>query len=129
LRFATDADESPPALLDADALAYEEAVQGGGVCYAGLKHVAYELIVHIHLQLLLYWCGFPHPDTRRNLATCIWESRALAAATMSRPQHINAMRLAAASYESYEIKRWTLRKTAGSTRLEILPYDGSAAGL
>jgi hypothetical protein len=44
LRFAADADESPPALIDADELAYEDAVQGGGVCYIRLKLVAYELI-------------------------------------------------------------------------------------
>ncbi|KAI0254111.1 hypothetical protein BJV78DRAFT_1188676 [Lactifluus subvellereus] len=95
-------------LDEADRLAHEEAVQGGG--------------------LILYWCGIPHPDTRRNLATCIWQSRALALASISRPQHIRAMRLAAASYEFYELERWTLRKRAGSTRLEILPYDSGAAG-
>jgi hypothetical protein len=38
------------------------------------------------------------------------------------------MRLASASYESYAIERWTLRKTAGSTRLEILPYDAMPQG-
>ena len=33
------------------------------------------------------------------------------------------MRLAATSYEVYELERWTLRKTAGSRHLEVLPYD------
>jgi len=72
----------------------------------------------------MYWYGIPDPETGLNLATCVWQSRAHAIAANSRPNHIRAMRLAATSYEIYELERWTLRKTAGSRRLEVLPYDG-----
>ncbi|KAI9509408.1 hypothetical protein F5148DRAFT_759662 [Russula earlei] len=98
----------PSALYEADRAAHEEAVQNGG--------------------LLMYWYGIPDPETGLNLATCIWQSRAHAVAANSRPHHVQAMRLAAASYHSYELERWTLRKTAGSIRLEVLPYDRSTAG-
>ncbi|SRR5260221_12261883 len=74
-------------------------------------------------KLIMYWYGIPNPETGLNLATCVWQSRAHAIAATSRPSHIHAMRLAATSYEAYELERWTLRKTAGSRRLEVLPYD------
>ena len=74
-------------------------------------------------KLIMYWHGIPNPETGLNLATCVWQSRAHAIAANSRPYHIRAMRLAATSYEVYELERWTLRKTAGSRRLEVLPYD------
>lgn len=95
-------------LYEADRAAHEEAVQNGG--------------------LIMYWYGIPDPETGVNLATCVWQSRAYAIAANSRPDHIRAMRLAASSYETYEMQRWTLRKTAGSRRLEVLPYDQSTAG-
>ena len=70
----------------------------------------------------MYWYGTPDPGTGLNLATCVWESRASALAAISLPLHIRAMRQAAAAYEIYELERWTLRKTAGSRFLEVLPY-------
>jgi hypothetical protein len=75
-------------------------------------------------KLIMYWYGIPNPETGLNLATCVWQSRAHAIAAHSRPHHIRAMRLAVSSYDTYELERWTLRKTAGSRRLEVLPYDG-----
>jgi Ca2+-transporting ATPase len=68
----------------------------------------------------MYWYGIPDPETGVNLATCVWESRAHAIAANSRPNHIRAMRLAGSSYD---MQHWTLRKPAGSRRLEVLPYD------
>jgi hypothetical protein len=76
----------------------------------------------------MYWYGIPDPETGVNLATCVWQSRAYAIAACSRPDHIRAMRLAVSSYEKYDMQRWTLRKTAGSHRLEVLPYDQNTAG-
>lgn len=58
----------------------------------------------------MYWYGVPHPITRDNLATCIWQSRAHAVAANSRPYHAKAARLAATSYEMYTLERYTLRK-------------------
>ncbi|KAH9048351.1 hypothetical protein EDB84DRAFT_265875 [Lactarius hengduanensis] len=93
--------ESGP-LYEADRLAHEEAIKNGG--------------------LIMYWYGSPDPETGLNLATCVWQSRADAVAANSRPHHIRAMRQAALAYEMYELERWTLRKTAGSRYLEVLPY-------
>ncbi|KAI0374190.1 hypothetical protein BV20DRAFT_607218 [Pilatotrama ljubarskyi] len=95
-------------LYEADKKAHEEAVQNGG--------------------LILYWYGTPHPETGLNLATCIWQSRNHAAAANSRPHHIRAMRLAAASYERYELERHRLRKVKGETHLRVEPYDGGDVG-
>jgi len=95
-------------LYEADRAAHEEAVQNGG--------------------LIMYWYGIPDQETGLNLATCVWQSRAHAIAANSRPNHIRAMRLAANSYETYELERWTLRKTVGSCRLEVLPYNAGTAG-
>ncbi|EJF65267.1 hypothetical protein DICSQDRAFT_177888 [Dichomitus squalens LYAD-421 SS1] len=95
-------------LYDADRKAHEEAVQNGG--------------------LILYWYGTPHPTTSLNLATCIWQSRAHAAAANSRPHHIRAMRLAAASYERYELERYRLKKVKGEPRVHVEPYDGGDVG-
>ncbi|KAI9068266.1 hypothetical protein FKP32DRAFT_1672352 [Trametes sanguinea] len=95
-------------LYEADKKAHEEAVQNGG--------------------LILYWYGTPHHTTGLNLATCIWQSRAHAAAANSRPHHVRAMRLAAASYERYELERHRLRKVKGETRLRVEPYDGGDVG-
>jgi hypothetical protein len=76
----------------------------------------------------MYWYGVPDPETGLNLATCVWQSRTHALAAYSQPYHVQAMRVAAASYESYHLERWTLRKTVGSRRLEVLPYktEGTA---
>lgn len=71
----------------------------------------------------MYWYGTPHPETGLNLATCVWQSRAHAAAANSRPHHVRAMRLAAASYERYELERYRLCKLRGEHRLQVLPYE------
>ncbi|KAH8083785.1 hypothetical protein BXZ70DRAFT_575033 [Cristinia sonorae] len=95
-------------LYEADRKAHEEAVQNGG--------------------LILYWYGIPHPVTHLNLATCIWQSRQHAIAANSRPHHIRAMRLAAASYERYELNRYRLSKVKGETTLRITPFDSGDVG-
>jgi len=92
-------------LYEADKKAHEEAVQNGG--------------------LIMYWYGTPHPETGLNLATCVWQSRAHAAAANSRPHHVRAMRLAAASYERYELERYRLCKVRGEHSLRVLPYEVS----
>ncbi|GJE94969.1 hypothetical protein PsYK624_111460 [Phanerochaete sordida] len=95
-------------LYQADRLAHEEAVHNGG--------------------LILYWYGIPHPETGLNLATCIWQSRKHAIAANSQPHHISAMRLAAASYERYELRRYRLSKIPGERTLRVAPYDGGDVG-
>ncbi|THH27843.1 hypothetical protein EUX98_g6335 [Antrodiella citrinella] len=95
-------------LYEADRKAHEEAVQNGG--------------------LILYWYGIPHPKTGLNLATCIWQSRQHAIAANSRPHHVRAMRLAAASYERYELNRYRLSKVKGETTLRITPFDSGDVG-
>lgn len=80
-------------LYEADKLAHEEAARNGG--------------------LIMYWYGIPNPQTGKNLATCIWQSRQHAIAANSRPHHVRAMKLAAASFEVYSLERYTLRKVKG----------------
>jgi hypothetical protein len=96
--------------------------------YSQLKTSLLTCCCLFFLKLIMYWYGIPDPDTGINLATCVWQSRAHAIAAHSRPHHIQAMRLAASSYERYDLERWTLSKTAGSRRLEVLPYIQSTAG-
>ncbi|KAI0311984.1 hypothetical protein OF83DRAFT_1148272 [Amylostereum chailletii] len=95
-------------LYDADRLAHEEAVHNGG--------------------LILYWYGTPDPATGLNLATCIWQSRAHAVAANARPHHIKAMRLAAASYERYDLERYRLVKPRGQRGVTVEPYLGGEVG-
>ncbi|TFK25721.1 hypothetical protein FA15DRAFT_589948 [Coprinopsis marcescibilis] len=95
-------------LYEADKLAHEEAVCNGG--------------------LIMYWYGIPNPQTGMNLATCIWQSRKHAAAANSRPHHINAMRLAAQSYEVYALSRYRLRKVKGETGVTVEEYTGGDVG-
>ncbi|KAJ7178530.1 hypothetical protein C8R43DRAFT_1117906 [Mycena crocata] len=95
-------------LYEADQKAHEEAVHNGG--------------------LLLYWYGLPNQETGMNLATCIWQSRKHAIAANSRPHHIRAMRLAAESYEVYNLERHVLRKVAGTTKVTIEPFVGGEVG-
>jgi hypothetical protein len=76
----------------------------------------------------MYWYGTPRLDTGLNLATCVWQSRAHAIAANSRPDHIRAMRLAAASYEMYDLERYTLRKVAGERGLRIEEWSGTDVG-
>ena len=63
-----------------------------------------------------------------NLATCIWQSRAHAIKANSRPHHIRAMRLAAASYERYDLERYRLRKVKGERGVRVEAYDGGDVG-
>lgn len=76
----------------------------------------------------MYWYGVPHHETGLNLATCIWQSRAHAIAATSQPHHVRAMRLAAASYERYELRRYRLRKLRGERALRVEPYDRGDVG-
>ncbi|KAH9839397.1 uncharacterized protein C8Q71DRAFT_510071 [Rhodofomes roseus] len=92
-------------LYSADRLAHEEAVQNGG--------------------LIMYWYGTPHPKTGMNLATCIWQSRKDAIAANSRPHHIRAMRLAAASYDHYTLKRYWLSKVKGERGVAVRPFEAT----
>ena len=114
------------ALYEADRQAHEEAVQNGGVSYIP-PSFGLQLIV-FSPQLILYWYGIPHPETGLNLATCIWQSRAHAIAANSKPHHVRAMRLAAASYERYELARYRLRKVKGESVLRVEPYDSGDVG-
>ncbi|KAJ7497286.1 hypothetical protein FB451DRAFT_224018 [Mycena latifolia] len=95
-------------LYAADKLAHEEAVHNGG--------------------LLMYWYGIPNQETGMNLATCIWQSRNHAIAANSRPHHIRAMKLAAESYEVYNLERHVLRKVAGTTSVTVEPFNGGEIG-
>ncbi|KAK7045585.1 hypothetical protein VNI00_007417 [Paramarasmius palmivorus] len=95
-------------LYEADKKAHEEAVTNGG--------------------LIMYWYGIPNQETGMNLATCIWQSRKHATAANSRPHHVVAMRLAAESYEIYDLERHVLRKAPGETGVSILPFTGGDVG-
>lgn len=78
--------------------------------------------------MILYWYGTPDGVTGMNLATCIWQSRRHALAANARPHHIKAMRLAAESYEMYDLERYRLVKLRGTTGVSILQYDGGDVG-
>ena len=109
-------------LYSADKLAHEEAVQNGGVCTAHIIAALSDFDLST-VQLIMYWYGTPHPVTGMNLATCIWQSRQDAIAANSRPHHIRAMRLAAASYDHYTLRRFWLRKVKGERGVTIEPFD------
>ena len=79
--------------------------------------------VFVFFKLIMYWYGTPDSEMGLNLATCVWQSRSHAIAANSGPNHIRAMRLTASFYQRYDLERWTLRKRAGSRRLEVLPCD------
>ncbi|GAA5947757.1 hypothetical protein JCM3765_001070 [Sporobolomyces pararoseus] len=105
-------DEERELLYGADREAHEEAIQAGG--------------------LLCYWFGSPlasNPSfdsdlVGRNLATCIWESRASALLAMRGEKHKVAAQLASRSYESYTLERYLLRKESGSTRVRVENWEG-----
>ncbi|GAA5871709.1 hypothetical protein JCM16303_000839 [Sporobolomyces ruberrimus] len=120
-------EEERELLYRADREAHEEAIQAGG--------------------LLCYWYGSPLPITPpaatlprstpsqvantsksdlvgRNLATCIWESRAAAILAMRGEKHRIAAQLASRSYESYTLERYLLRKESGSTRVRVTEWKG-----
>ncbi|KAG9316330.1 hypothetical protein JVU11DRAFT_2361 [Chiua virens] len=96
-------------LYEADRLAHEEAVSNGG--------------------LLMYWYGVPDPQTGMNLATCIWQSRKHAIAANSRPHHIQAMKLATASYEIYALERYRLSKFKGEKGIFVEEFSGLDCGM
>eukprot|EP00897_Mesotaenium_endlicherianum_P006015 jgi/Mesen1/5441/ME000271S04469 len=75
-------------LYAADAAAYEEARQGGG--------------------LLKYWYGTLN-KRRECLATCIWESREAARGALGKAAHVKAMQLAAQMYYTYTLERYWIR--------------------
>ena len=79
-------------------------------------------------QLILYWYGTPDSITGMNLATCIWQSRRHAIAANARSHHIKAMKLAAVSYEVYNLERHRLVKSRGMTGVFVLPYNGGEVG-
>ncbi|KAF8507467.1 hypothetical protein BU17DRAFT_57437 [Hysterangium stoloniferum] len=95
-------------LYEADKLAHEEAVQNGG--------------------LIMYWYGVPSPETGLNLATCIWQSRQHAILANSRPNHIQAAKLAKGAYEIYNLERYILRKRQGEIGIQIEPYTEGPVG-
>ncbi|KAG8833809.1 hypothetical protein FRC17_010050 [Serendipita sp. 399] len=99
--------ESAP-LYEQDRLAHEEAVHRGG--------------------LIMYWYGVPDPKTGLNLATCIWQSRRFALAATTGPQHMLAMRLAAASFAEFRLERYVLKKHVGDTGLRVYPYVSGEVG-
>lgn len=113
------------ALYEADKLAHEEAVHNGGV--SGTFFLSRDAALTAE-QLIMYWYGVPDPKTGHNLATCIWQSRRHSVAASSRPHHIRAMQLAAASYEFYTLERHVLRKYKGETGVRVEPFVGGEVG-
>lgn len=79
-------------------------------------------------QLIMYWYGIPNPATGMNLATCIWQSRKHAIAANSRPHHVRAMKLAAASFEVYCLERHRLTKVKGQKGVQVEPFNGGDVG-
>jgi hypothetical protein len=63
-----------------------------------------------------------------NLATCIWQSRKHAIAANSKPYHIQAMKLAKASFERYDLERHVLRKVKGETVVRVEEWTGGEVG-
>ncbi|GAA6008857.1 hypothetical protein JCM10207_001748 [Rhodosporidiobolus poonsookiae] len=107
--------EEAEELYRKDRAAHEEAVTHGG--------------------LLFYWYGAPQPLTApgasdahdlsgRNLATCIWSSRAAALEAMKGPRHKEAARLAGRTYESYTLERYVLRKESGERGVSVREWHG-----
>ncbi|GAA5968907.1 hypothetical protein JCM21900_003146 [Sporobolomyces salmonicolor] len=107
-------EEEARMLYEADRLAHEEAVMSGGLC--------------------AYWFGNclsvdeaagDNADLEgRNLATCLWMSRADAVAAMCGERHKEAARLASTTYESYTLERYILRKEPGERTVRVVPWQG-----
>ena len=76
----------------------------------------------------MYWYGVPDGKTGVNLATCIWQSRKHAIAANSRPQHVEAMRLARNSYERYDLERYVLKKYKEKAHVTIEPFVAGEVG-
>ncbi|KAF3935089.1 hypothetical protein ABW19_dt0201694 [Dactylella cylindrospora] len=81
-----DADRENLGKLDEDA--HVEAVESG--------------------QLLKYWFGTPHPETGRNLATCVWRHRDDAKRGGSGPGHVRAMEAVRGIYLEWRVERLKL---------------------
>ena len=75
----------------------------------------------------MYWYGMPDAKGS-NLSTCIWQSRRHAIAANSRPNHIVAARLAAASFERWNLERYVIRKVKGETGITVEPYTSGDIG-
>ncbi|GJN91071.1 hypothetical protein Rhopal_004086-T1 [Rhodotorula paludigena] len=109
-------DKAAQRLYEADRAAHEEAVTNG--------------------SLLIYWYGAPltadtveelsgsADDIGRNLATCIWTSRAAAVGAMRGEHHRVAAKLASEAYESYTLERYILRKEPGELTITVQPWHG-----
>ncbi|KAI6046157.1 hypothetical protein EDC04DRAFT_2558451 [Pisolithus marmoratus] len=91
------------ALYEADRKAHEEAVSNGG--------------------LVMYWYGVPDAQTGLNLATCIWQSRRHALAANSRPLHIQAMKFAAISFDTYSLERYRLSKVKRKQGIQVEEFS------
>ncbi|KAK6495350.1 hypothetical protein TWF481_003374 [Arthrobotrys musiformis] len=85
-RLPFDANREHLGKLDEDA--HEEAVVSG--------------------QLLKYWFGTPHPDSGRNLATCIWRHRGDAKIGGGGPGHVRAMEAVRNIYLEWRVERLKL---------------------
>ncbi|KAF3929303.1 hypothetical protein AA313_de0208124 [Arthrobotrys entomopaga] len=59
-------------------------------------------------QLLKYWFGTPHPETGRNLATCIWRHRDDAKKGGAGPGHVRAMEAVRNIYIEWRVERLKL---------------------
>ncbi|EPS36727.1 hypothetical protein H072_9704 [Dactylellina haptotyla CBS 200.50] len=85
-RLPFDADRTHLGKLDKDA--HLEAVESG--------------------QLLKYWFGTPHPETGRNLATCVWRHRDDAKKGGAGPGHVRAMEAVRNIYLEWRVERLKL---------------------
>src|SRR5882762_7859794 len=124
--FATDTTLVLPAPYEAGGLTHEEAIRNGGVSTIPI-HIFLKVSAEL-LQLIMYWYGVPNPHTGMNIMTCIWKSREHAIAAQSCPHHIQAMKLAAASFEVYTLERYILKKVKGLTGVTVEPFVGGYTG-
>ncbi|KAI8143262.1 hypothetical protein BJV82DRAFT_515429 [Fennellomyces sp. T-0311] len=97
-RSVRKADADHALLFEADARAQQEAINSGG--------------------LLKYWYGDLN-EHRECLAMCIWVNREYALKATRKPLHLQAARLAAQMYDSYQLERYSLVKRAGETVFSI----------
>ncbi|KAI4149902.1 MAG: hypothetical protein LQ340_004383 [Diploschistes diacapsis] len=85
-------------LYSLDSAAFEEAMEGGG--------------------LLKYWFGKPDEELR-NLATCVWRSKAEANAVRKKPRHIKAKVEGSPMYRNILIKELQLTVETGLKDLRV----------
>ena len=80
-----------------------------------------------HSGLLHYFSG-DLDDQRRCLSMCVWEDRRRAQESAALPNHTAAIDISGATYESYILERYTLKKEDGAVELVPLePPQHSAA--